>query len=160
MVDGKEVAGATHDLASEAEMLPKEWPSPEYPMPGRGARSVKAFGAGAAGMTDDTAAIQRAIDAERDVWLPEGVYVISDTLRLRPDTRLFGEMGTVVLVKPDAAGFQDPSSRKPMLDIPADPNATVTLCHLFFQMRTPGGIWMDWRAGEKSMPRNFASRIA
>jgi hypothetical protein len=38
-----------------------------------------------------------------------------------------------------------------MLDIPADPNATVTLCHLFFQMRTPGGIWMDWRAGEKSM---------
>jgi hypothetical protein len=26
-----------------------------------------------------------------------------------------------------------------------------TLCHLFFQMETPGGLWMDWRAGEKSM---------
>ncbi len=151
MVNGKELAGGTHDLGAYADVVPTEWPSPEYPLPGRDARSVMEFGAGGKGMSDDTAGIQRAIDAERDVWLPEGVYVISDTLRLRPDTRLFGEMGAVVLIRPDAAGFQEPSSRKPMLDIPADPKATLTISHLFFQMRTPGGIWMDWRAGEKSM---------
>ena len=151
MVNGNELAGATHDLASVADVVPREWPSPAYPLPGRGTRSVKACGAAGDGTTDDTAAIQRAIDECREVFFPAGTYLVSDTLRLRPDSRLFGEMWSIIKLRGDAAGYQDTASRKALIDVPADPAATVTLCHLFFQIQTPGGIWMDWRAGEKSM---------
>jgi hypothetical protein len=151
MVNGNESAGVTRNLANVAGIVPLEWPSPEYPLPGRETRSVKAFGAIGDGKADDTAAIQRAIDACREVFFPAGTYVVSDTLRLRPHSRLFGVMWAINKLRADAAGYQEPASQKAILDLPPDPAATVTLCHLFFQMETPGGIWMDWRAGEKSM---------
>ena len=112
---------------------------------------MQAFGAAGDGKADDTAAIQRAIDECREVFFPAGTSLVSDTLRLRPDSRLFGEMWSIIKLRGDAAGYQDTASRKALIDVPADPAATVTLCHLFFQMETPGGIWLDWRAGEKSM---------
>ena len=36
------------------------------------------------GKTDDTAALQRAIDTHRVLYLPIGLYRVTDTLRLRP----------------------------------------------------------------------------
>jgi hypothetical protein len=151
MVNGNELAGATHDMASVADVVLGEWPSPAYPLPGRETRSVKAFGAAGDGKADDTAAIQQAINECRELFFPAGTYVVSDTLRLRPDSRLFGEMWSIIKLRDDAVGYRETASRKAMIDVPADPAATVTLCHLFFQMETPGGIWMDWQAGEKSM---------
>jgi hypothetical protein len=151
MVNGQESVGGTHDLASMADRVGSAWPSPAYPLPGPGTCSVKAFGAVGDGKADDTAAIQRAIEQCPEAFFPAGTYVVSDTLRLRPDSRLFGEMWSIIKLRGDAAGYQEAASRTAILDVPADPAATVTLCHLFFQMETPGGIWMDWRAGEKSM---------
>ena len=147
----KRAGRRTHDFTSVADMVPREWPSPAYPLPGIGTRSVQAFGAAGDGKADDTATIQRAIDECREVFFPAGTYVVSDTLRLRPDSRLFGEMWSIIKLRGNAAGYQDTASRKTLIDVPADPAATVTLCHLFFQMETPGGIWVDWRAGQKSM---------
>ena len=44
--------------------------------------SVKDFGAVGDGVTDDTAAIQAAIDSgARSIYLPQGTYLVSDTLR-------------------------------------------------------------------------------
>jgi len=120
-------------------------------MPGAATRSVTEFGAVGDGKTDDTAAIRKAINDSRDIFFPGGTYLVSDTLHLRPDSRLFGEMYSVVMLKADSPGFQDPAGSKPMLEIPADPTATLTLCHLYFRMLTPGGTFTDWRAGEKSM---------
>jgi hypothetical protein len=40
--------------------------------------------------TDDTAALQKAIDSHRVLYLPTGFYMVSDTLKLRPDTVLIG----------------------------------------------------------------------
>ncbi|MDB6013877.1 MAG: gluconolaconase, partial [Gammaproteobacteria bacterium] len=42
------------------------------------------------GQADDTAALQRAINSHHTVYLPLGVYKVSDTLRLRPDSVLVG----------------------------------------------------------------------
>ena len=52
--------------------------------------NVKQAGAKGDGRTDDTAALQRAIDAHETVFLPKGLYRVSRTLTLRPRTRLFG----------------------------------------------------------------------
>jgi len=151
MVDGHVLPGATHDLSDTLPGVPQRLPSPAYPTMWEGARSVTVFGAKGDGKTDDTAAIQRAIDECRDVFFPEGDYLVSDTLKLRPSSRLFGEMWSVITLKPDSAGFAEPSSRKALLGIPADPGATLSVCHLRFSLLTPGGIGCDWRAGERSM---------
>jgi len=150
MVDGQTLPGETHDL-SAALPRPERLSSPAYPVPTAATRSVTDFGAKGDGKADDTAAVQRALDQCREVFFPDGTYLISDTLRLRPASKLFGEMWSVIELKADAPGFQDPASDKPMLDIPDDPKATVTVCHLQCHMATPGGIHCDWRAGERSM---------
>src|SRR5882757_10144179 len=42
------------------------------------------------GQADDTAALQRAIDTHQTVYLPLGVYKVTDTIRLRKDSVLIG----------------------------------------------------------------------
>ncbi|HEX6547079.1 MAG TPA: glycosyl hydrolase family 28-related protein [Bryobacteraceae bacterium] len=57
------------------------------------AASVKRFGAKGDGITDDTAAIQRAIRATRSGTLvfPKGTYLLSSTLTLEPNVTYKGE---------------------------------------------------------------------
>ena len=52
-----------------------------------------AYDAGAKGdgVTDDTAALQAAISGNAQVFLPQGTYLVSAPLKLRPDTVLVGE---------------------------------------------------------------------
>jgi class 3 adenylate cyclase len=52
--------------------------------------SVKDFGAVGDGVTDDTAAIQAAIDAASHVYIPAGTYTISAPLILRKSIRIEG----------------------------------------------------------------------
>lgn len=42
------------------------------------------------GKTDDTKALQAAIDAHDVVFLPKGEYIVTQTLQLRPNTKLVG----------------------------------------------------------------------
>jgi len=151
MADGKMLSGDAHDLRPLAELLPAQFPSPDYPLPGPRTRSVTDFGAIGDGTADDTAAIQQAIDSSRDLFFPAGTYRVSDALRLRPDSRLFGETWSEIRLAADSAGFQDPASEKPLLKLPDDPQAAPVVCHLVFRMETPGGIVTDWRAGPRSM---------
>ena len=57
-----------------------------------GAKDVKDpdIGAKGDGETDDTAALQKAIDRYDTVFLPKGVYLIRGTLRLGKNTKFFG----------------------------------------------------------------------
>ena len=66
----------------------------DKPPPADSTLNVKAFGAEGDGATDDTAAIQRAIDAAaklngRTVYLPPGVYAISSALRITETRAVF-----------------------------------------------------------------------
>ena len=53
--------------------------------------SVKDFGAVGDGVTDDTAAIQAALDASASVYFPEGVYALSDQIELNSGQKLHGD---------------------------------------------------------------------
>ena len=52
--------------------------------------SVKDFGAVGDGVTDDTAAIQAALDKSLNVFIPSGIYKITDTIFIQSGGRLTG----------------------------------------------------------------------
>jgi hypothetical protein len=67
--------------------------------------SVKDFGAVGDGVTDDTAAIQAAIDASQKVYLPEGVYVVNAAtgILLREGSYVLGDGIEATVIYPTAA---------------------------------------------------------
>ena len=91
------------------------------------------YGARGDGAADDTAAIQRALAAglaqHRVVYLPNGIYRVSDTLRWRngdsgganggwgPFLQLQGQSraGTVLQLVARAPGFDDPANPKAVI---------------------------------------------
>lgn len=60
--------------------------------------SVKDFGAVGDGVTDDTAAIQTAINAGNDVYFPVGTYLVSAQINLKSNLSLRGTLGAKLLL--------------------------------------------------------------
>ena len=77
-------AGGAFDLPAE--------PIGDIPIHSRptfdGAVSVHRSGAKGDGVTDDTKALQAAIDAHPTIFLPFGQYLVSDTIKLKPNTKI------------------------------------------------------------------------
>jgi Pectate lyase superfamily protein len=74
------------------------------------AASVKQFGAAGDGVTDDTAAIQAAIDATSAagggmVFFPAGVYVISASINFKANVTCEGEFGGTMIEMADNANL-------------------------------------------------------
>jgi hypothetical protein len=66
--------------------------------------NVKAFGAVGDGVTDDTAAIQRAVDAAGgggEVVIPAGTFLVTDCIRVPSNVTFRGIGGSSVLTVPD-----------------------------------------------------------
>ena len=53
--------------------------------------NVKDFGATGDGVTDDSAAIQLALDLQGQVYIPAGTYLVNTTLRIKSNTKLYGD---------------------------------------------------------------------
>jgi hypothetical protein len=98
-------------IALAALVLPSlAWPqdqggAPVTPKPGlEGVFSVKDFGAAADAATDDTAAIQAAIDraAEKggQVYLPPGRYLVAGSLTVKPGVAVVGAAVAPLYIKP------------------------------------------------------------
>ncbi len=70
--------------------------------------NVRTLGVAGNGTTDDTAAIQKAIEGHRVLYFPSGHYSLTNTLTLKPDTVLIGLHPTLTQFDlPDGtAGFQ------------------------------------------------------
>jgi len=146
-----EVRFADADRAADPPTPPDyspRYPRPEHPalklgQPLAGAENVlfppdagvvdvtqAPYGARGDGLTDDTATIQRALDDHPNqgavIYLPNGMYLISDTLRWphgadegawEKRTVLQGQSreGTVVRLLDDCPGFEDPRRPKALI---------------------------------------------
>ena len=54
-------------------------------------KNVKDYGAKGDGTTDDSAAIQFVLDLQGIVYIPAGTYLINTTLRIKSNTKLYGD---------------------------------------------------------------------
>ncbi len=115
--------------------------------------NARALGAIGDGKADDTVALQRTIDTHRIVYLPLGIYRVSDTLRLRPDSVLIGlHPGlTRIELADGTAAFQGAGPAKGLLESAAGGEAIVSGIGLLTGGVNPRASALRWSAGEKSL---------
>eukprot|EP01048_Picozoa_sp_COSAG05_P012323 COSAG05_NODE_1223_length_5468_cov_31.139877_4_plen_144_part_00 len=110
------------------------------------------YGAKGDGRTDDAAAFRRAINACKTIFLPNNgaPYILGSQIVLDANTSLFGEGYSTIALQAHAHGFQLPSQPKPMLVLPADPEATNRLVDLALtcEAGNPGAVLLEWGAGK------------
>jgi hypothetical protein len=150
------LAGETKTVfdAAPLDTLPAGVPSDLPPLP-PGGTWVNALAAGARGdgSTDDTAALQGAVNRHRTVYLPTGRYVVTDTLRLRPDSVLVGlHPSATQLVLPDRTpAYQGVGGPKALLEAPKGGATIVIGVGLYTNGDNPRAVGARWMAGAQSM---------
>lgn len=103
--------------------------------------------------SDDTAALQRAIDTHRVLYLPAGFYRVSDTLKLRPDSVLIGlHPGmTQIVLADDTPAYRGVGTAKALIESATGGDAIISGIGLFTGGLNPRATGLLWRAGEQSL---------
>lgn len=115
--------------------------------------NVLAYGAKGDGETDDTDAIQKAIDENDAVFVPEGWYRITRTIKLRPGSRVIGlhPFATQFVLAESTPAFSGFGTPVPMVESSEGGDDIFTgigICTGGYNSRAVG---MKWMAGEKSL---------
>ena len=115
--------------------------------------SVKEYGAKGDGETDDTAAIQKAIDENTVVFFPEGWYRISSTVKLHEGSVLVGlhPFSTQLILAESTPAFSGFGAPVPMVESSTGGDDIFTgigICTGGYNKRAVG---MKWMASERSL---------
>ena len=115
--------------------------------------NVRTLGAKGDNVTDDSAALQKAIDSHKAVYLPAGFYRVSDTLRLRPDSVLLGLHPSLTqIVLPDGSpAFQGVGAPRALIESAKGGDAIVAGLGLDTSGANLRATGLLWRAGAQSM---------
>jgi sugar lactone lactonase YvrE len=115
--------------------------------------NVRALGIIGDGTTDDTAAIQQAIDTHRVLYFPSGHYIVRDTLALKPDSVLIGlhPMLTQFDLLDGTAGYQGVGAPRAVLSAPAGGTNLVSGLGIFTGGVNPRAVALLWKAGTDSL---------
>lgn len=105
------------------------------------------------GVTDDTQALEYAIANYNKIFLPKGTYMISRTLMLESNTRIFGISKSYVSVK--ASGSWNNSNGNSIITTVDDARATTSIS--FLNIISSTNHPFTWRAGRNSLVRNIRS---
>jgi hypothetical protein len=111
------------------------------------------------GRTDDTEALQKALNGNQVVFLPRGEYKISRPLRLHPHTSLVGVSDLLSVISPivESEAWADPDNPQPLVETADDADASTVLAFLEIRAATakPSIYALRWRAGRGSIVRNI-----
>jgi hypothetical protein len=110
------------------------------------------------GVTDDTIAIQKAIDKSETVFLPKGIYRVTRTIRLRPDTKIIGigKAFSILAIRGTEDYFTDSADPRPVLET-ADTKYGRTImafCGIYVPYEVPGAYALKWCSGKGSICRD------
>ena len=113
--------------------------------------SVKSAGAKGDGSTDDTTAIQNALNgltADQILYFDHGAYIVSNTITVPNNAKITGEIWPLILAKGDA--FSDQSNPKAVFQVgTSGATGGVEMSDLVFQTvgPQPGAVLIDWFLG-------------
>ncbi len=140
--------------ARPLSVMPAPLPAAVAALPPTGSWvNVHTLGVAGDGTTDDTAAIQKAIDTHKVLYFPSGHYVVHDTLMLKPDTVLIGLHPTATQVDlPDnTPGYAGVGSPKAVIETPVGGSNMLSGFGVFTGGINPRAVGVLWRAGESSL---------
>ena len=105
------------------------------------------------GKADDTVALQRAINAHRVVYLPLGVYKVSDTIQLRADSVLIGLQPslTQIALADDTPGYRGVGEPKALVRSADGGDTIISGVGLATGGVNPRATALLWSAGENSL---------
>lgn len=115
--------------------------------------NIKELGAKGDGETDDTQIFQKAIDQYETVYVPQGWYHISNTLKLKPNTKLIGlhPYATQLVLQesePEFSGFGTP---KPVVESAEGGEAILNGIGINTGAYNYRAIGCKWMAGPNSL---------
>ena len=115
--------------------------------------NIRTLGVAGDGHTDDTAALQKAIDDHPVLYFPTGRYIVSDTLTLHPDSVLIGfDPSTTQFDLPDGtSGFQGPGDPKPLLLAPAGGANIISGLGIYTNGLNSRATSLLWHSGKDSL---------
>jgi hypothetical protein len=115
--------------------------------------NVRALGVVGDGTTDDTAAIQKAINTHRTLYFPSGHYRISDTLTMKPDTVLVGLHPTLTQfdLEDSTPGFQGVGAPRPVILAPAGGSNILSGFGVYTGGINQRAVGVLWQSGAGSL---------
>ena len=115
--------------------------------------NVHTLGVKGDGISDDTAALQKAIDAHPVLYLPAGHYVVSNTITMKPDTVLIGLHPTLTQINllDETPGYQGVGAPKAVLRAPQGGKNILSGIGIFAGGTNPRAVAVLWKAGEQSL---------
>jgi Pectate lyase superfamily protein/SMP-30/Gluconolactonase/LRE-like region len=151
---GAQAAFKTRYESSPLAALPPPAPPAIHPLPDPGTWvDVRSLGIKGDGVSDDTAALQKAIDDHPALYFPSGRYLLHDTLTLRPNTVLIGlhPSTTQFDLADGTPGFEGPGAPKPLLLAHADGANIITGLGIFTGGLNPRAAGLLWHSGKDSL---------
>ncbi|MBN9659368.1 MAG: SMP-30/gluconolactonase/LRE family protein [Acidobacteria bacterium] len=115
--------------------------------------NVQTLGVKGDGTTDDTAALRSAIAAHRALYFPMGMYRVTDTIRMRPDTVLVGlhPSRTALVLADGTPAFQGLGGPVAVLEAPRGGTNLVAGLGIYTNGVNPRAVAALWMAGQESM---------
>jgi sugar lactone lactonase YvrE len=115
--------------------------------------NVRTLGVKGDGVSDDTSAIQQAIDTHDVLYFPSGHYVVRNTLMLRSDTVLIGLHPTLTQIDllDETPGYQGVGAPVPVILAPLGGTNILSGIGVSTGGINPRAVAVLWKAGEQSL---------
>ncbi len=114
--------------------------------------SVKKYGAVGDGRTDDTKALQQALDREEILYFPQGIYKITDTLTMKKNGCLYGlsPITTQIVIEDDTPAFGGFGAPKALVETAEGGFAYINGIGIDTAGKNPRAAGIKWMADETS----------
>lgn len=113
---------------------------------------IKKLGASGDGVADDTMILQHAIDNHQTIYLPQGFYRITETIKLRKDSIIIGlnPISTQIIITDNTEAFSGFGTPKPLIEAPRGAVNILYGIGLDTGGRNTRAVGCKWMAGAGS----------